>query len=217
MENVRSLKTFVRWKRSFVSRSRARVSSAREVGRSGTISQLYPRLDRDSPPCAPISLLRIHTCECPTITMPLHASSEELTSDRDSKNGGVSTRRPSSVRDSITASMPRYVVFKHRIDHLSRSFHTRVSGRQPTDQYPFFHNQSQLSNQRPSNMDGFPSESSDDESMTVDSPVEVSVHRNASNIISNSWKTQKDKKIGQLTRSELVFLLYIDRGSIPRR
>ena len=54
--------------------------------------------------------------------MPLRASSEELTSDRDWKNGGVSTKRPSSVRDSITASMPRYVVCKRRIDHLSVAF-----------------------------------------------------------------------------------------------
>ena len=110
-ENGRSLETFVRWKRSFVSRSRARVSfrSSRARGRSGTISisMCFISLGSRSPPFAPISLLRIYAFECPRITMPLRASSEELTSDRDSKNGGVSMRRPSSVRDSITASMPR--------------------------------------------------------------------------------------------------------------
>ena len=73
-------------------------------------------------PFAPISLLRIRKYECPRITMPLRASSEELTSDRDSKNGGVSMRRPSSVRDSITASMPRYV-FKHRNVHRIDDYH----------------------------------------------------------------------------------------------
>ena len=58
-------------------------------------------------PFAPISLRRVRTFECSRSIMPLRASSEALTSDRDSKNGGVSMRRPSSVRDSITASMPR--------------------------------------------------------------------------------------------------------------
>ena len=64
-------------------------------------------------------------------------------------------------------------------------------------------------------MDGFPSESSEDESMTVHSPVEVSsVSRGKIYITPVQRVSQalelvekKDKKIGQLTSSKLVFLL----------
>ena len=109
VENVRSLETFVRSRPT----SRARVSvvpRARSVGNERYPSQcVWFILGARSLffPFAPISLVRIRTFECSRITMPLRASSEALTSDRDSKNGGVSMRRPSSVRDSITASMPR--------------------------------------------------------------------------------------------------------------
>ena len=64
-------------------------------------------------------------------------------------------------------------------------------------------------------MDGFPSESSENESMTVHSPVEVSsvsrekIDTTPVQRVSQALELveKKDKKIGQLTSSKLVFLL----------